>query len=175
MITSSRIKLRAIENQDSSFYYNWINDNETNKWRGLYHPMASDDVESAISSLKKADPTKLSLMILNENNAPIGIIGLRGICARSRRAEIWVYIGEKGFWNNGYGQESLSTLVKYSFEEMNLHRIWLECDPEFSPAVKCYENVGFQKEGILKDGYYRRGKFRDTMMMGLIRKYEEFE
>jgi RimJ/RimL family protein N-acetyltransferase len=171
MITSKRIKLRAIEESDATAYFNWINDPETNFWRGLYPPISTDNALAEIKVLKQNDSTKFTLSIVDSDEKLIGIVGLRRICTRSRRAEIWIYIGEKNFWSKGYGQEALSSLVDYGFDEMNLHRIWLECNPEFTQAVRCYEKVGFEKEGILKDGYYRRGQYRDTMMMGLIRKH----
>jgi RimJ/RimL family protein N-acetyltransferase len=99
----------------------------------------------------------------------IGFVGLRGICPRSRRAEIWIYIGDKAFWGKGLGQEATTALCRHAFEEMNLHRVWLELDPENVGAKKCYEKAGFVLEGTLRQAYYRRGKYRDTCMMGLLR------
>ena len=172
MIKGTRIIIRGIEESDASFYHDWINDQETNFWRGLNHPSS---FESSLNELKKYRSTNLSSItftITAEDEKPIGLIGVRGICNRSRRCEIWIYLGDKSYWNKGYGQETLSLMIKYLFDEMNFHRVWLECDPEFESAVRCYEKVGFLKEGILKDGYFRRGRYRDTMIMGLIRKYE---
>jgi diamine N-acetyltransferase len=169
MIEGNRVKLRAIEDLDVSFYHQWINDQETNFWRGLYHPVAFDVAQNDLKIFKFNDHTKLSLSIVAAADKPIGFVGLRGICCRSRRGEIWIYIGDKSFWSKGFGQEILSLLVRYAFEEMNLHRLWLECDPEHKSAVACYEKVGFKQEGVLKESYYRRGSYRDTIIMGLIR------
>lgn len=170
MISNSRVKLRAIEETDANHYYNWINDPITNHWRGLHHPLSSTEALADLKKLKITSSSEISLTILTNEEKPIGLVGLRSICSRSRRAEIWIYIGDKNYWNQKFGQEVISTLVRYAFEEMNLHRIWLECDSNFMSAIKCYEKVGFIREGQLKDGYFRHGKFHDTTIMGIINK-----
>jgi RimJ/RimL family protein N-acetyltransferase len=169
VIRGKAVSLRAIEQADVSRYYGWINDEETNLWRGLYHPMALEEATEWISNQRKKSPDFLSLSIEEASGEHIGFIGLRGICSRSRRAEIWIYIGAKNFWNQGIGEDSIRALCKYAFEEMNLVRIWLECDPEFVAGLNCYLKVGFQKEGTHRQGYYRNGKFRDTCTMALLR------
>jgi RimJ/RimL family protein N-acetyltransferase len=170
MIKLERLFLRAIENADSEQYYNWINDPDTNFWRGLYHPHSRSKSDNEIKKMMQDDPSQLSLTITDYQNEVIGLIGLRNICYRSQRAEIWIYIGNKKFWNKKYGQEAITGLIDYAFSSMNLHRVWLECDPDHLSAVKCYLNCGFLKEGVLVDGYFRHGKFRNTMLMGQIRK-----
>lgn len=169
MIRGKTICLRAIEESDLQNYYSWINDEETNQWRGLYHPTCFDEAREWIAKHRKKEPERLSLAIETTEGELIGFIGLQGICPRSRRAEIWIYIGSKAHWGQGFGEESIRTLCRYAFHEMNLYRIWLECNPEFENVVRCYEKVGFQIEGTLRDAYYRDGKFRNTCIMGLLR------
>lgn len=172
MIHGTKVNLRAIEATDVDRYYSWINDEETNQWRGLYHPTSREEATKWIEQVRVRTPESLNLALENDGET-IGFIGLRGICARSRRAEIWIYIGSKPHWNRGIGQDAVHTLCKYAFEEMNLFRIWLECNPEFTAVVRCYEKVGFIEEGRLRKAYYRSGSFRDTCIMGLLR--EEFK
>lgn len=173
MIEGKRVKLRAIELGDAETYHAWINDAETNQWRGLYHPTSKAGADTWIQEQSMPSPDRLSLSIEASTESAsvthVGLIGIRGICSRSRRAELWIYIGDKTLWGSGYGVESVEALCRYAFEEMNLYRIWMECDPEFKAAVKCYETAGFVKEGVLRKAYYRRGEYRDTCIMGLLR------
>ena len=150
-------------------YRQWINDAETNQWRGVYHPTSEEQARTFLAGESKACPERLTLAITNHQEQFLGLIGLRSICWRSRRAEIWIYIGAKTQWGKGIGTDAIGTLCDYAFDEMNLHRIWLECDLESIAATRCYEKNGFRREGILKDGYYRHGKYRDTLMMGLVK------
>jgi len=168
MIKGVQVLFRALEQPDEKLYHQWINDSETNHWRGLYHPTSEKEAAEWIQANQQARQDRITFAILVDG-VPVGFIGLRGICARSRRAEIWIYIGAVKKWGQGIATDSIRTLCKYAFEEMNLFRIWLECDPEHLAAFRCYEKVGFRKEGILRKAYYRRGSFRDTCMMGLLR------
>ncbi len=168
MIRGQNTTIRAIEKSDTENYYRWINDEETNQWRGLYHPVSKEEATAWIENerTKRSDAVAFSMEVQGKH---IGFIGLRGICARSRRAEIWIYIGDKDHWNQGIGQDATQALCDYAFYQMNLFRIWLECNPEFTPVVRCYEKVGFIEEGRLRKAYYRDGEFRDTCIMGLLR------
>lgn len=169
MIRGKHIQFRAIEEEDVQSYYSWINDEETNQWRGLYHPTNLEEARDWISKQRKAESDRLSLAIQTIQGDLIGFVGLQGISPRSRRAEIWIYIGSKTHWGQGFGEDTIRTLCRYAFHEMNLYRIWLECNPEFKSVVRCYEKVGFVQEGIHRRAYYRSGKFRDTCTMGLLR------
>ncbi len=178
MINLENIRLRAIESSDSRFYYNWVNNAETNQWRGLYPPTSEaaaqkwvDDQAATTMTAEISDRFSLAVEIGPDTGCfeHVGFIGLRGICSRSRRAELWIYLGDKWAWNKGVGKEAVRGLCQFAFEEMNLHRLWLECDPEHQGGVRCYQKAGFVEEGRLRQAYFRRGQFRDTIMMGLLK------
>ncbi len=158
--------------KDARRYEAWINDDETNFWRGLYHPTTTAEAKRWIKEQMHAAPDHMAVAIeMGSNGKPttVGSMGLRGICPRSRRAELWIYLGDKAVWGKGLGQEAIFALCRYGFVEMNLFRIWLETDPQHRSALRCYEKAGFINEGTLRKAYYRRGKFRDTCIMGLLR------
>ncbi|NCN41847.1 GNAT family N-acetyltransferase [bacterium] len=169
MIRGNLVVFKPIEVTDLENYHRWINDEETNQWRGLYHPTSREDALKWIEAKRQPQADKLNLSIYSTNGKHIGFIGLQAICPRSRRAELWIYIGDKEYWGKGFGEDSARTLCKYAFEQMNLYRIWLECNPDFTQVTRCYEKVGFKQEGILRHAYYRDGAFRDTCIMGLLR------
>lgn len=175
MIQGKTVRLRALESDDLESYYRWINDPQTNYWRGLYHPMSRASVSSWIELEATKDETRLTFAIETTEGAFVGVIGLRGICPRSQRAEIWIYLGERKCWGMGIGTCAVGTLCRYAYEEMNLHRLWLECEPANKSAVRCYEKNGFRQESVLRDGYFRHGKFRDTIMMSRLRTDENPE
>jgi RimJ/RimL family protein N-acetyltransferase len=35
-------------------------------------------------------------------------------------------------------------------------------------AISCYEKCGFRREGVLRDYWYKNGKFRDTLVMSIL-------
>ncbi|RYZ91916.1 MAG: N-acetyltransferase [Proteobacteria bacterium] len=170
MIVGSRTVLRAIEAVDAIQYHAWINDAETNHLRGLHHPMSMTAAEQWIEAQKSPTAAHISLAIQVPGGESIGFVGLRNICNRSRRAEIWIYIGNKKFWRKGNGSDAMAALITYAFHDMNLHRIWLDMDPGYPGTVKMYEKLGFVHEGTLRKDHYRHGEYRDAAIYGLLKE-----
>jgi len=170
MIRGKNIILRALEPADAAPYHRFINDEESNFTRGLFLPTSTVEAESYIANEAKSCAERLTLAIELEYSTFIGLIGLRNICSRSRRAELWIYIGDKDNTKKGYGSDAIRTICNYGFDSMNLNRIWLECDPGYPKIMNAYQKVGFVLEGTLRQSYYRRGEYRDTCIMGLLRE-----
>jgi len=61
-------------------------------------------------------------------------------------------------------------LCRFAFEEMNLHKIRLDVYASNAAAVRTYENVGFRREGVLRDEAFRGGRYIDVLRMGLLRE-----
>ncbi len=50
-----------------------------------------------------------------------------------------------------------------------LETIWLDVFTDNEPAKRSYEKAGFSVEGVLRNSYYRVGRFRDAHRMSLLR------
>jgi RimJ/RimL family protein N-acetyltransferase len=102
------------------------------------------------------------------DDRPVGFIELGGIdwCARSA----WVGIcnGPREDWSKGYGTDAMKVLLRFAFEELNLHRVNLSVF-EYNPrAIRCYEKAGFQHEGRQREALHRAGKRWDMIYMGIL-------
>jgi len=88
---------------------------------------------------------------------------------RNHCAEFGIVIGDKTFWNNGYGTDTVRTVVGLGFGELNLDRIFLRVFDTNPRAIRCYEKAGFVQEGRLRRDNFHNGKYRDTLMMSILR------
>ena len=53
--------------------------------------------------------------------------------------------------------------------DRGLHRIGLSVVADNKPAVRLYEKVGFQHEGVRKQAYYGEdGQYHDMVEMGIV-------
>jgi RimJ/RimL family protein N-acetyltransferase len=98
----------------------------------------------------------------------IGNIGLHGIDWQNRQAELGIAIGEKAYWNQGYGSDAIRTLLVLAFREMNLHRVFLRVDRENGRGIRCYEKAGFRREGVLRDVIFKDGAYQDQFIMSIL-------
>ena len=87
-----------------------------------------------------------------EINQCVGMIELGKIDRRNKSGRVGRFlIGEQDFRGRGIGQLVLQTIIGIGFEEFGLHRISLGVFDFNQPAIRCYEKVGFVKEGLLRD------------------------
>jgi RimJ/RimL family protein N-acetyltransferase len=93
--------------------------------------------------------------------------------AEDRRGELGILIGEKDYWGKGYGTDAIVTVLRFAFEAMNLHRVWLTTGENNPRAFACYRRCGFREEGRLRQDRYLGGRYWDTVVMGVLR--QEFE
>ena len=82
-----------------------------------------------------------------------------------------IAVSEKGV---GYGKESLAALIKYSFEEMNMNRFWLDVYPFITVGIKLYESLGMKRDGIMRQNYKDERGYLDQMVYSILREeYKE--
>jgi RimJ/RimL family protein N-acetyltransferase len=86
----------------------------------------------------------------------------------SRNAEVGIVIGEKDYWNKGYGSEAMQLMLKHGFETLNLHRIWLRVYGFNTRAIRAYEKSGFVHEGRKREASFIQGKYHDVLIMSVL-------
>ncbi len=168
VISGKRLRLRAIERSDIPAFVRWFNDPEVRRYLQMYLPMSQAQEERWFESqLEEHDGHVLGIETLD--GTLIGNVGLHGIDWKDRRAVLGIVIGEKEYWNRGYGTEAVSTLLGFAFGEMNLHRISLRVYEYNERAIRCYEKCGFRLEGRLRKARFHAGKYHDELIMAVLR------
>ncbi|WP_092506285.1 GNAT family N-acetyltransferase [Virgibacillus salinus] len=80
-----------------------------------------------------------------------------------------MWIGEKSEWGKGYGTEVVEILVNFAFSRLNLHKVYLTVDSDNIGAIRCYEKVGFYKDGVLRDEVFKNGKYVNRIYMSILK------
>jgi len=78
-----------------------------------------------------------------------------------------IYLCVRG---QGIGTRATVAALKKIFEEWNLHKVWLTVHSLNESAIRCYEKLGFRKEGIHRGEFLLRGTRIDAVYMGILRK-----
>ena len=169
MIKGERITLRSVEREDLGRYVAWFNDPEGLHHLSLFLPMNYDDEVAWYEAQRQDARTQNFAIVRNREAKHIGSIGLMSINQREQSAELGIAIGDKTQWGQGYGQEAIELLLKFSFEEMNLHRIFLRVNITNTRGIRCYQKCGFVKEGQLREAVYHNGHFEDQLIMSVLR------
>jgi RimJ/RimL family protein N-acetyltransferase len=173
MIYGERVRLRAVEKDDLEQFVRWVNDPEVIAGNSLYRPYSFADEEKWYENMRQAPPDEHPLVIEIRQGGghwlSIGTLGLFDLQWRVRSAELGIMIGERSYWDQGYGSEAIRLLLKYAFETLNLHRVFLRVFEFNQRAIRVYEKIGFVHEGRLRQADYYQGKYIDVLLMGLLR------
>jgi RimJ/RimL family protein N-acetyltransferase len=172
VIYGERIRLRAPEREDIPIFTRWFSDPEVTRGLALYLPFSIAEEENWFDNMIKRPPEEHPLTIeVKEGDEwkPIGNMGLFAFDKVAHNAEVGIVIGEKDYWDQGYGTEAMKLMLKHGFNTLNLHRIMLKVYAYNERAIRTYEKVGYVLEGRLREAIYYNGKYHDILLMGVLR------
>jgi RimJ/RimL family protein N-acetyltransferase len=107
-------------------------------------------------------------LILEEKGSKIGYCILAGFTSGNDNIEIKRIVVEVK--NRGIGRKSLNAIVKYLFEEKNVHRVWLDYHQFNEVGAYLYESMGFTREGVLRESLKINGRYYDVVVLSMLKK-----
>ena len=176
MYEGKLVRLRAFDNNDLMYLLQFSNDYAVMRGAsgGILYPSTVDDEARAMGNNTSYTSGEYQFAIETlENRRFIGKCGFIKINWKNRVGELAILIGDPQMHGKGYGADAISTLCRFGFGELNLHKIKATVFDFNAAAIRCYEKCGFVQEGLLKQEIYREGAYHDVVMMGLIKKTEE--
>ena len=75
---------------------------------------------------------------------------------------------DKAYTGKGYCTEALRAGINIMINDLELHRFEALVLPENAPSIAILENLGFKKEGLLRDKIMIQDKWRDHYLYGLL-------
>jgi len=80
-----------------------------------------------------------------------------------------IYIGDLSKRGKGYGEETLTLMLDYAFNDLGLHRVTLDHFDENIPAHTLYVKAGFVPEGCMRQSGKKNGKYINLNLMSMLR------
>jgi RimJ/RimL family protein N-acetyltransferase len=168
VIYGQKVRLRAIERADIYRWKMWFDDPETRRFMLRIYTKSHWDGDDFLERVKASETDKV-FSIETLDGLHIGTIGLHHIDWISRNAELGIMIGDPAYRDQGYGTDTIRTLVHFAFDTMNLHRLDLRADEANVRGIACYEKCGFRHEGIRREAQFRDGHYHGMVMMGILK------
>jgi RimJ/RimL family protein N-acetyltransferase len=169
-IAGKIINLRAIERNDLPHLHTWANDEEIQYLLGAWHfPLNRENHSKWFNDLK-CDDIHQRFIVETKNGEVIGMANLLNINWKDRNAFHGMVLGENSR-GKGYGTDTVLTIMKYAFYELGLNRLDGSIIEYNEPSKKLYIGKCFWKiEGVQKKWYFRKGKFWDKIIVGIIKE-----
>src|SRR4030042_5158677 len=128
MITGTKVKLREKKMADARRDYAWQSDPVLSRLDAapkLTISFAHYLLDYAWE-LKFDPPTRCRLAIETADGKHIGNCSYYDIDKTKGEAELGIMIGDRDYWDKGYGADAVCTLVDHIFQQTALNRIYLK-------------------------------------------------
>jgi len=144
----------------------WLARKENHQWldfgngRPIFTP-------ALLKIMAQRDTHFLRLYTADQDDVPVGILGLNGVDRIFKTATFWGTSGDKSFRNRGYSTPASARFLALAFRDLGLHAIntWAV---DGNPSIRIIERLGFRYAGRQRQCHYIDGRMRDRLMFDLL-------
>ena len=154
MIKGSKVVLRGKRLEDARKDYAWKTDAELARLDAtipLDMPF-SHYLISYTEELRYGNMGGRRYAIETLEGKHIGNCSYYNLDQDEKETELGILIGDRAYWNKGYGTEAVTTLVTQVFKETNIERIYLHTLEGNIRAQRCFQKCGFTPSGRVTRG-----------------------
>lgn len=105
--------------------------------------------------------------ICDDNDAYQGTISLKDIDKENGTAEYAIVLRRQA-QGKGYARFATQEILRIAFEELGLHKVYLNVWKENTHAVGFYEHMGFRREGEAREQIVLHGKRCSLLWYGIL-------
>ena len=137
-------------------------------WTG--DPLSADECRAKLDGILAANAAGDCLqwgVSTEPTGALIGTCTIWKIDRGQRRAELGIAIGAD-HWGRGHARVALGRVLRYGFEDLQLHRLEADVDPDNAASLRLFEALGFRREGLLRQRWFMHGRWCDSVLLGLL-------
>ncbi|MGA2489637.1 MAG: GNAT family protein [Anaerolineales bacterium] len=146
-------------------------------WRsvqdGVARPLSLEAVRRLLERIEKQmEETKNIFhftLRLKDDNRLVGLARIFWIDFHNGTGVLNLGIGDAADRRHGYGAEALSLLLRFAFDDLNLHRLSAWPSADALPFIRMIEKAGFKEEGRRREAAFHDGSYWDVILMGLLR------
>jgi ribosomal-protein-alanine N-acetyltransferase len=124
---------------------------------------AQDYIHMIDDGIEKNETIMWGIVLKENPSKLIGTICYWRLQKENYRAEIG-YLLHPDHWRKGIMKEAILEIIEYGFHSMKLHSIEARIHTDNTASAAILEATGFIKEGFLKEEFFSRGKFLDTII-----------
>jgi RimJ/RimL family protein N-acetyltransferase len=154
-ITGSKVKLRPKHSEDATNDYSWRQDAELCRFDAAPPILCSFEefLENYLEDLRRLNRS-YRFAIETHESRHIGNCSYFNLDEIKKEAEMGIMIGDRAYWNCGYGTDAIITSLNYFFSRTNIRRVYLKTLMWNIRAHKCFQKCGFVPCGQMIHGDY---------------------
>jgi len=168
-LRGAKVTLRPMTFDDIRHLMKWGSDPDFRHYQWGQKPGRFEEKNARAWIERMSRPGESACWVIEREGQPIGFANYRDFHPKGKSAEIGIGIGDPDLWGKHLGRDALETLLRYLFDELGLHRVGLAVVGFNDRAISMYKAVGFEVEGIERDGVGMEDGFVDDVKMGIVK------
>jgi ribosomal-protein-alanine N-acetyltransferase len=172
-LKTDRLLLRRLTKEDAPAVFFLRSDETVLKYICREPAESVEEAAAFIQRIDDAIDANESVMwaiTLKENpGQTIGTICYWHLQPENFRAEIG-FVLHPDHWKKGIMKETILQVLEYGFNVLQLHSIEARISPDNHASAASLEATGFVKEGYLKEDFFFRGEFLDTVLYSRLQE-----
>lgn len=171
-LQTARLTIREVSLSDLNAIHDLLSLPETDFYNALGLPesikVTKGYVDKWIEHQFK-NPRSLFAFSIEESSTHqfLGLIALTLGKPKYRNGEVWFKI-HKNHWGNGYATEAFRRLIKFGFQDLDLHRIEAGCAIDNRASRKVIEKAGLTLEGTNRKLLPHQGGWLDCYSYAIL-------
>jgi ribosomal-protein-alanine N-acetyltransferase len=155
-----RVTLRHLASADQDEFLGLVNASADlhRPWVSL--PSTPEQYQGYLARYAQPDEESV-LVCVRGSGAIAGVVNINSIIRGRFQSASIAYAAFAPTAGQGYMTEGLTLVVRYAFEQLQLHRLEAQIQPDNHASLKLVRKVGFRYEGCSPELLYIDGAWRD--------------
>ena len=169
-LKTKRLLLRKYSMSDAEqMFKNYATDSEVTRFLNWDPYNNVDEVKLFLKEvIKEYDKLDHYNWAIEFNGDMIGSISAYSLNDKDSVCEIGYCLG-RAYWNQGIMSEALDAVLKYLFQEVNMHRIMAKHDVDNPASGKVMQKCNMTYEGTFRKFYlHEDGTYSDSLIYGIL-------
>ncbi|AEG45634.1 GNAT family N-acetyltransferase [Isoptericola variabilis] len=169
-LTTGRLTLRLYQPDDAGPSLEYYGDPEVVRYL-LEDPWTPEDAEARIAKRMArtgiGEPGSALALVVEHEGVVVGDVALWTTGDTVSRGEVgWVV--HPAHTGRGYATEAMRALLGLAFGYYGMHRVVAQLDARNERSARLCERLGMRQEGHLRQDWWSKGEWTDTLVYGML-------
>lgn len=170
MIKGKNIDLRLVTDHDLEYLYAVMNDlSNTNEFWPLMLETRKTFMDKFAQTGFWGDQSG-KMLIVDKNDNILGEMNYFKGLWYMPGYEVGYRIYRPEDRGKGTASKALALFIDFLFKSKEINRLEIEADVDNVASIRIAEKCGFKREGIKKQSAYVNGRYRDNLLLALLRE-----
>lgn len=163
------VYLTALDRDNAEQTREWLNDPAVARW--FVDELVPNSKAKQLEMYDEADKGEKLFMLeihATDDDRYLGIVGFETGDIRHRQAEFGIAIGPVDERGKGFGRDATLTCLRWGFDTLGLHCVWLGALDDNEHAIPLYRDIGFRELGRIREQVLVEGSFHDVVYFDML-------